>query len=157
MGMFFKDSPVAIVKCEKCCKRNIQILIFLPQTSCGIILHCPGNSMQNMKKKIGKKHKSVLIAKIGFCSRTDGMPGVDDLGESGCPRWSYGDGVLNTGMYLLHKIYTVSIYHMYCIVYRWSQVAIWGWSQIQDMNLLHKKYTESNYHMYCIEVVTLGW
>ena len=37
-----------------------------------------------------------------------------------------------------------------------SQVAIWGWSQIQGMNLLHKIYTVSIYHMYCIEVVTLG-
>ena len=45
------------------------------------------------------------------------------------------------GMNLLHKIYTVSINHMYCIVYRWSQVAIWGWSQIQGMNVLHEKYT----------------
>ena len=53
------------------------------------------------------------------------MLGVDDLGESGCPRWSYGDGVLNTASvsftqnihsvnlsYVLYRIQVVPGGHM---------------------------------------------
>ena len=57
-------------------------------------------------------------------------------------------------MYLLHKKYTESNYHMYRV-----QVVIGGSGMVvdmQSMNILHKIYTVSIYHMYCIEVVTLG-
>ena len=71
------------------------------------------------------------------------MLGVDDLGESGCPRWSYGDGGSNTGyVSFAQNIHGVNLSY---VLY-----------QIQDMNLLHNKYTESNYHMYRVQVVKLG-
>ena len=37
------------------------------------------------------------------------MLGVDDLGESGCPRWSYGDGGSNTG----YEYFTQNIHSVY--------------------------------------------
>ena len=79
--------------------------------------------MQNMKKRLVKKHKSVLFAKIGFCSRTDGMLGVDDLGESGCPRWSYGDGGSNT-VYVsfTQNIHSVNLSY---VLYRIQVVPAW--------------------------------
>ena len=84
------------------------------------------------------------------------MLGVDDLGESGCPRWSYGDGGSNTGyVSFTQNIHSVNLSY---VLYR-IQVVIGGSGMVvhmQSMNLLHKIYTVSIYHMYCIEVVTLG-
>ena len=115
MGMFFKDSPVAIVKCEKCCKRNIQILFFSSPNQLRDYFELPWKQCAKYEKRLVKKHKSVLFAKIGFCSRTDGMLGVDDLGESGCPRWSYGDGGSNTGyVSFTQKIHRVKLPYVSC-------------------------------------------
>ena len=84
------------------------------------------------------------------------MLGVDDLGESGCPRWSYGDGVLNTG----YESFTQNIHsvNLSYVLYR-TQVVIGGLGMVvhfQSMNILHKIFTVSIYHIYHIQVVTLG-
>ena len=46
-------------------------------------------------------------------------------------------------MYLLHKIYTVSIYHMYCIVYRWSQPGLPGGHMGMVSNPGYESFTQN--------------
>ena len=85
------------------------------------------------------------------------MPGVDDLGESGCPRWSYGDGVLNTAsVSFTQNIHSVNLSY---VLYRIQVVPGGHMRMVSNTgyeSFTHKKYTESNYHMYRVQVVKLG-
>ena len=61
MGMFFKDSPVAIVKCEKCCKRNIQILFLSSPNQLRDYFALPWKQCAKYEKKIGKKTQKCVV------------------------------------------------------------------------------------------------
>ena len=160
MGMFFKDSPVAIVKCEKCCKRNIQILFFSSPNQLRDYFALPWKQCAKYEKKIGKKTQKCVVCENWLL--------LENRWNAGC-WWFRGEWMSQVVIWGWWLKYWVCIFYtkytqcqsIICIVSytggpRWPyedglKYRIW---------IFYTKNTQSQTiicNMYRVQVVKLGW